>query len=73
MPEHGDYDLQAQKWYCGYWMTEEQWFDIHDYAPPTLQEPHDNGSESSLSASSLPPASSMIADGDDEDDDEEEQ
>jgi hypothetical protein len=73
MQEHGDYDLQARKWYCGYWMTEEQWFDIHDYAPPTLQEPHNNGSESSsLSSSSPPPASSMTADGDAEDDDEEE-
>jgi hypothetical protein len=38
MPEHGDYNSQAQKWYCGYWMNEEEWFDIHDYAPPTLQE-----------------------------------
>ena len=36
MPEHGDYD--SQKWYCGYWMTEEEWFDIHDYSPPALQQ-----------------------------------
>ena len=71
MPEHGDYDLQARKWYCGYWMTEEQWFDIHDYAPPTLQE-HNNGSGSS-SLSSSPPPASITADGDDEEDDEGEQ
>jgi len=38
MPEHGDYDSQQQKWYCGYWMTQEEWLDIHDYAPPTLQQ-----------------------------------
>ncbi len=36
MPEHGDYDSQTRKWYCGYWMDEEEWLDIHDYAPPTL-------------------------------------
>lgn len=41
MPQHGDYDLQKQKWYCGgCWMADEEWFSIHDYAPPTtvLQE-----------------------------------
>jgi hypothetical protein len=72
MPEHGDYDLQARKWYCGYWMTEEQWFDIHDYAPPTLQG-HNNGSGSSSLSSSPPPPASITADGDEEEDDEEEQ
>jgi hypothetical protein len=36
MPEHGDYD--SQRWYCGYWMTEEEWLDIHDYSPPALQQ-----------------------------------
>lgn len=36
MPQHGDFD--QQKWYCGYWMTQEEWLDIHDYAPPTLQQ-----------------------------------
>ena len=72
MPEHGDHDLQARKWYCGYWMTEEQWFDIHDYATPTLQE-HNNGSGSSSLSSSPPPPASITADGDDEEDDEEEQ
>jgi len=38
MPEHGDYDPQQQKWYCGYWMVQDEWLDIHDYAPPTLQQ-----------------------------------
>ena len=32
MPQHGDFDLQQQKWYCGYWMMQEEWLDIHDYA-----------------------------------------
>ena len=41
MPEHGDYDPQQQKWHCGYWMTEEEWLDIHDYAPPALQAQED--------------------------------
>jgi hypothetical protein len=38
MPVHGDYDQQQQKWFCKYWMTEKEWLDIHDYAPPTLRE-----------------------------------
>ena len=38
MPQHGDYDQQQQKWHCGYWMTQEEWLDIHDYAPPTLPQ-----------------------------------
>jgi len=38
MPQHGDFDQQKQKWYCGYWMTLEEWLKIHDYAPPTLPQ-----------------------------------
>ncbi len=33
MPEHGQYDEQAQRWFCGYWMTFEEWEDVHDYTP----------------------------------------
>ncbi|HEV8405372.1 MAG TPA: hypothetical protein VGQ13_05635 [Nitrososphaera sp.] len=40
MSQHGDHD-QQQKWYCSYWMTQEEWLDIHDYAPPTLQQQED--------------------------------
>ncbi|HYY40048.1 MAG TPA: hypothetical protein VE692_02245 [Nitrososphaera sp.] len=37
MPQqHGDYDPQQQKWFCGYWMSQEEWFDVHNYPPPTL-------------------------------------
>jgi len=37
MPQqHGDSDLQQEKWFCGYWMSQEEWLDIHNYAPPTL-------------------------------------
>jgi hypothetical protein len=35
MPEHGEFDLQAQKWFCSYWMSQAEWEDIHDYAPPS--------------------------------------
>ena len=31
--EHGEYDSSQQKWFCGYWMSQEEWLDIHDYAP----------------------------------------
>jgi len=43
--QHGDYDQQQQKWYCGYWMTRQEWLDIHDYAPLTLQEQEDQPEE----------------------------
>ncbi|WP_187147571.1 hypothetical protein [Candidatus Nitrososphaera gargensis] len=38
MPQHGDYDQQQHKWFCRYWMTQEEWLDVHDYAPSTLQQ-----------------------------------
>jgi hypothetical protein len=36
--QHGDFDPKQQKWYCGYWMSEAEWLDVHDYAPPTLPQ-----------------------------------
>jgi hypothetical protein len=45
MPQHGDYDTQNQKWYCSYWMTQEEWLDIHDYSPPTLQQEKEQGDD----------------------------
>lgn len=38
-PEHGQYDPDLQKWFCGYWMSEDEWMDIHDYSPAQKQEP----------------------------------
>jgi hypothetical protein len=32
MPQHGDVDKETKKIYCGYWMTLEEWDDIHDYS-----------------------------------------
>jgi len=43
--QHGDYDQQQQRWYCGYRMTQQEWLDIHDYAPPTLQQQEDQPEE----------------------------
>ena len=34
MPVHGEFDPQSNKWFCSYWMSHEEWEDIHDYAPP---------------------------------------
>lgn len=39
--DHGGYDSSQQKWYCGYWMTEDEWLDIHDYAS-TQHSPADD-------------------------------
>lgn len=33
MPQHGDIEKETKKIYCGYWMTMEEWEDIHDYSP----------------------------------------
>ena len=39
MPAHGDYNEDKHKWYCSYWLTLEEWEDIHDYAPSRLLDP----------------------------------
>ncbi|GKS61465.1 MAG: hypothetical protein AB7P13_05505 [Candidatus Nitrosocosmicus sp.] len=33
MPQHGDYDKQTNQIYCGYWMSIEEWQEIHKYTP----------------------------------------
>ncbi|MEO9364347.1 MAG: hypothetical protein ABI348_10650 [Nitrososphaera sp.] len=46
MPEHGELDPQSQsKWFCGYWMTQEEWEDVHDYAPPSSATVKQEGNE----------------------------
>jgi hypothetical protein len=31
MPHHGETDIETKKIYCGYWMTIEEWEDVHNY------------------------------------------
>jgi hypothetical protein len=38
MPEHGFYDPHLEKWYCSYFMDEEEWMNIHDYLPIQVPE-----------------------------------
>jgi hypothetical protein len=38
MPQHGEHDSQEQKWFCGYWLSQEEWLDVHDYAPAVHRE-----------------------------------
>jgi len=33
MPQHGEIDKEKKLVYCGYWMTFEDWEDIHKYSP----------------------------------------
>jgi hypothetical protein len=33
MPQHGDYEKDSNRWFCSYWMTMEEWKNIHNYAP----------------------------------------
>jgi hypothetical protein len=38
LPEHGEYDQKLKKWFCSYWMTEEEWMDLHHYLPANKLE-----------------------------------
>jgi hypothetical protein len=38
LPEHGEYDQQSKKWFCSYWMAEEEWMDLHHYFPANKLE-----------------------------------
>jgi hypothetical protein len=38
MTEHGDYDSELKKWFCNYWMSEDEWMDIHSYSPLNASE-----------------------------------
>lgn len=38
MYEHGYYDSQNKKWFCSYFMTLDEWIDIHDYMPPNSED-----------------------------------
>ena len=38
MAEHGDYDSELKKWFCNYWMSEDEWLDIHSYSPLNASE-----------------------------------
>jgi hypothetical protein len=38
LPEHGEYDAKLKKWFCSYWMTEEEWMDIHHYSPTSKSD-----------------------------------
>jgi hypothetical protein len=39
MPVHGDYNEDTHKWYCSYWLTSEEWEDIHGYTTSPFMEP----------------------------------
>ncbi len=42
MAEHGDYDSELKKWFCSYWMSEDEWMDIHSYSPSHASEEKDD-------------------------------
>jgi hypothetical protein len=41
MPQHGEIDKEKKLVYCGYWMTFEDWEDIHKYSPNIDQSEDD--------------------------------
>jgi len=44
MPQHGEIDKEKKLVYCGYWMTFEDWEDIHKYNP-NIDESEDDEKE----------------------------
>ena len=44
MPQHGEIDNEKKLIYCGYWMTFNEWEDIHKYSP-NLDESDYNAEE----------------------------
>ncbi len=38
VPQHGELDKATKKVYCNYWMTLEEWNDIHNYSIIENQE-----------------------------------
>jgi hypothetical protein len=32
MPQHGDYDQDSKRWYCEYWMSLQEWKEVHHYS-----------------------------------------
>ena len=48
--QHGNYDSKQRKCFCGNWMSQEEWVDVHDYSAPTMlqnegKEPFAKGSD----------------------------
>lgn len=40
MPEHGEYNQELKKWFCSYWLTKDEWINLHYYSPPGMLEEH---------------------------------
>ena len=43
--EHGERDPFQQKWFCAYWMSQEEWMDIHGYAHAAQKSEADEEAE----------------------------
>ncbi len=41
MPEHGDFDSENNKWFCSYWQSEQEWYEIHNYLPTNRTDDQD--------------------------------
>ena len=49
MPEHGEYNMELKKWFCSYWMTKDEWMNIHGYTPPSeLKEMNDKSKDEEM-------------------------
>ncbi|HZA08388.1 MAG TPA: hypothetical protein VE619_11850 [Nitrososphaeraceae archaeon] len=48
VPEHGNYNSELKKWFCVYWMTEDEWMDAHYYSPSSMLEEKDRDTNEEL-------------------------
>ena len=48
MPQHGDHDQDSNRWYCEYWMSLQEWNEVHHYSPSNagpIQEKDDDNND----------------------------
>ena len=59
MPQHGEYDQDSKKWYCEYWMSLQEWNQVHYYSPSNTvveekEDYNDNNWEIQNGAKNIP-------------------
>ena len=46
MPEHDEFDPKTKRWFCSYWMSKQEWIDVHHYpATKAIEKENDSINE----------------------------
>jgi hypothetical protein len=46
MAEHGEFDPKTKQWFCSYWMSKQEWIDVHHYpATQAIEKANDSINE----------------------------